>query len=63
MIKTKRGASISLNTKRSIGKAPWPADAPVHLPYDDAGRPLFRVTVCPGFTGEPKKTNTYTGAY
>jgi hypothetical protein len=39
-------------------RAKWLATPP-HLPYDEAGRPLFKVTVCPGFTSQPTRSNTH----
>lgn len=59
----RRVTTLSINPKRIAGRAPWTKDAPPHLPYDDAGKPLFKVTVCPGFTGNPVRTNTHSGAY
>ena len=32
-------------------------------PVDADGNPLWKHTICPGFTGDPHKTNTHTGAY
>lgn len=58
-----RNQRLTINPKRPPGKVPWSANAPIHLPYDDAGRPLWKFTACPGFTGDPIKTNTFTGAY
>jgi hypothetical protein len=43
-------------------RAEWRPDAPAHLPYDDAGRPLFKVTIAKPFP-QPTRTNTYSGAY
>lgn len=45
-----------------FNRAYWDADAPPHLPYDDAGRPLFKVTIAPP-PPTPTRTNTYSGAY
>lgn len=39
-------------------RAKWLATPP-HLPYDEAGQPLFKVTVCPGFTSQPTRSNTH----
>ena len=44
-------------TKESA-RAKWNATPP-HLPYDDAGRPLWKLTICPGFTTDPKFSNTH----
>ena len=49
--------------KKAAHRKGWGKDDPPYLPHDDAGRPLYTVTVCPGFTGEPRRTNTFTGAY
>lgn len=35
----------------------------MHWPVDADGKPLWKHTICPGFTGNPIKTNTHTGAY
>ena len=35
----------------------------MHWPVDADGKPLWKHTICPGFTGEPMRTNTYSGAY
>ena len=47
---------------KQTSRAKWNA-TPAYLPYDDAGRPLFKVTICPGFTSDPPKSNTFSGAY
>lgn len=47
---------------KQTSRAKWNA-TPAYLPYDDAGRPLFKVTICPGFTADPPKSNTFSGAY
>lgn len=49
--------------KKAAHRQGWGKDDPPYLPHDDAGAPLYTVTVCPGFTGEPRRTNTFTGAY
>jgi hypothetical protein len=36
---------------------------PTVYPVDAEGNPLWKYTVCPGFTNNPPKTNTFTGAY
>lgn len=49
--------------KKAAHRQGWGKDDPPYLPHDDAGRPLYKVTVCPGFSGDPRRTNTFTGAY
>jgi hypothetical protein len=44
--------------KKETARAQWLA-IPPHLPYDEAGRPLFKVTICPGFTSQPTRSNTH----
>ena len=41
----------------------WDKNAPMHFPKDEKGRPLWKFTKCPGFTSDPPKSNTFTGAY
>ena len=45
-----------------FNRATWDKDTPPHLPYDDAGRPLFKVTIAKPFP-QPTRTNTYSGAF
>lgn len=45
------------------GAKAWDKNAPMHFPKDEKGRPLWKHTICPGFTGQPHKTNTFSGAY
>ena len=35
----------------------------MHWPVDANGNPLWKHTICKGFTGQPHKTNTFSGAY
>lgn len=48
---------------RPIAKAQPTDHKDMHWPVDADGNPLWTHTVCPGFTGQPHKTNTFTGAY
>lgn len=50
---------------RSIEKAKSKATdhKDMHWPVDADGNPLWKHTICKGFTGQPHKTNTFTGAY
>lgn len=41
----------------------WDKNAPPHFPKDEKGKPLYKITICPGFTGQPLRTNTFTGGY
>ena len=58
----RRNTTLSLNPVRLAGRAPWPKDTPPHLPYDESGRPLFKVTIAKPFP-QPTRTNTHSGAY
>lgn len=54
--------NITYSHPKPKGTAPWPKDTPPHLPYDEAGQPLFKVTIAKPFP-QPTRTNTHSGAY
>jgi hypothetical protein len=42
--------------------AGWPADTEAYYPTDKKGQPLYKITVAPS-PPDPRKTNTFSGAY
>lgn len=56
-VKFKQDTPKHAQTNESA-RAKWNATPP-HLPVDEAGRPLWKLTICPGFTTDPKFSNTH----